>query len=90
MLFGSVKTGFYVLVLLAGSADKPSSPDEASIDAMRERDALNEVDYALKVPDDLIVAEGEAIRRDFRLDYVVDRLETQPDISPSRREVDAL
>lgn len=47
---------------------------------MKESFALEDAANALKAPDDLVAAAGEAIRPDFRLDYLVDRLRDEPDM----------
>ena len=61
-------------------ARKSNSPEEAARDSMKESLALESAASALKAPDDLVAAAGEAIRQDFRLDYLVDRLRDQPDM----------
>jgi hypothetical protein len=59
---------------------KPDSPEEAARSSLEEEFALRHAENALKAPDDLVAAAGEAVRPDFRLDYLVDRLRDEPDM----------
>jgi hypothetical protein len=61
-------------------ARKSNSPDEAARNSMKESFALEDAANALKAPEDLVAAAGEAIRPEFRLDFLVDRLRDQPDM----------
>jgi hypothetical protein len=47
---------------------------------MKESFALEDAGSALKAPDDLVAAAGEAIRPEFRLDFLVVRLKDEPDM----------
>jgi hypothetical protein len=59
---------------------RSDSPDQAARNKLEEHIALRDAENALKAPDNLIAAGGEAIRPEFRLDYLVDRLRDQPDM----------
>jgi hypothetical protein len=61
-------------------ARKPDSPEEAAHNRLEENIALRDAENALKAPDELVAAAGEAIRPEFRLGFLVDRLEDQPDM----------
>jgi len=60
-------------------ARKAGSPEEAARNRLEEGIASRDAENALKAPDDLITAAGEAIRPEFRLDFLVDRLKDEPD-----------
>jgi hypothetical protein len=47
---------------------RSDSPDEAARNSLEEHIALHDAENALKAPDNLIVAAGEAIWPEFRLD----------------------
>ena len=47
---------------------------------MEENIASRDAENALKAPDNLVAAAGEAIRPEFRLDFLVDRLQQEPDM----------
>jgi hypothetical protein len=59
---------------------KPHSTDEAARNNLEANVALRDAQNALKAPDNLIAAAGEAIRPEFRLDFLVDRLKDEPDM----------
>jgi hypothetical protein len=59
---------------------RPDSPEEAARNSLEEEVALRDAENALKAPDHLVAAAGEAIRPEFRLDFLVDRLKDQPDM----------
>jgi hypothetical protein len=59
---------------------RSGSPDEAARNSLEEHIALRDGENALKAPDNLIAAAGEAIRPEFRLDFSVDRLKDEPDM----------
>jgi hypothetical protein len=61
-------------------ARRPDSPEEAARNSLEEEVALRDAENALKAPDHLVAAAGEAIRPEFRLDFLVDRLKDQPDM----------
>jgi hypothetical protein len=61
-------------------ARKPDSPEEAARNSLEEEVALRDAEDALKAPDNLIAAAGEAIRPEFRLDFLVDRFKDEPDM----------
>jgi hypothetical protein len=61
-------------------ARKASSPEEAARNSLEEGIALRDAANALKAPSDLIAKAGEAIRPEFRLDFLVDRLKDEPDM----------
>jgi hypothetical protein len=61
-------------------ARKASSPEEAARNRLEESIALRDATNALKAPDDLVAAAGEAVRPEFRLDFLVDRLKDEPDM----------
>jgi hypothetical protein len=61
-------------------ARRADSPDEAARNREEEEIALRDAENALKAPDNLIAAAGEAIRPEFRLDFLVDRLKDEPDM----------
>jgi hypothetical protein len=59
---------------------RPDSSEEAARNSLEEEVALRDAENALKAPDNLVAAAGEAIRPEFRLDFLVDRLKDQPDM----------
>jgi hypothetical protein len=59
---------------------RPDSPDEDARNNLEADIALRDAENALKAPDHLIAAAGEAIRPEFRLDFLVDRLKNEPDM----------
>lgn len=59
---------------------RPDSPEEAARNNLEADIALRDAENALKAPDNLIVSAGEAIRPEFRLDFLVDRLKDEPDM----------
>jgi hypothetical protein len=61
-------------------ARRAASPEEAASNRLEESVALRDAENALKAPDNLIAAAGEAIRPEFRLDFLVDRLNDEPDM----------
>jgi hypothetical protein len=61
-------------------ARKPYSTDEAARNSLEADIALRDAENALKAPDHLVTAAGEAIRPEFRLDFLVDRLKDEPDM----------
>lgn len=61
-------------------ARKPASPEEAARNRLEENTASRDAENALKAPDELIAAAGEAIRPEFRLGFLVDRLKDEPDM----------
>jgi hypothetical protein len=62
------------------AARKADSPDEAARNNLEADIALHDAENALKAPRDLIASAGEAIRPEFRLDFLVDRLKDEPDM----------
>ena len=60
-------------------ARKPDSPEEAARNSLEEEIALRDAENALRAPDNLVAAAGEVIRPEFRLDFLVDRLQDEPD-----------
>jgi hypothetical protein len=61
-------------------ARKANSPEESARNSREEEVASRDAENALKAPDDLVAAAGEAIRPEFRLDFLVDRLKDEPDM----------
>jgi hypothetical protein len=51
-------------------ARKPHSPEEAAANRLEEEIALRDAANALRAPDSLVAAAGEAIRPEFRLDFL--------------------
>lgn len=72
-------------------AKKASSPSESASNAIAESFADAEAQNLLKIPDNLIRSCGEAITPEFRLDFLVDRLQHEPtmvNVIASERRLD--
>jgi hypothetical protein len=59
---------------------KSESAQEVASNNLEADIAFRDAENALKAPDDLVAAAGEAIRPEFRIDFLVDRLEGEPDM----------
>jgi hypothetical protein len=59
---------------------KTDSTDKAAQSNLEADIAKRDAENALKAPDYLVAAGGEAIRPEFRLDFLVDRLKDEPDM----------
>jgi hypothetical protein len=60
--------------------ERPMEWGETARNNLEANIALRDAENAFKAPDNLIASAGEAIRPEFRLDFLVNRLKDEPDM----------